>query len=1300
MDEERFQEYCNFIYKLLSLSDKETIITHSKENCHLIDKELVLVMKAAAKGLIKQGFSENAQRLLNFAKQLGELIAAWEYMTQIAIQIYHQGKYTEAIKYAEQALDLAKNIWIDDNPCVATSLDNLGLFLHKQGRLKEAELHHRNALAIYQRLCIGDHRGLATNLNNLGYLLESQGRYREAESYHRDALAIYQRLFKCDDPHIAQSLSNLSVCLLEQERLTEAESYCYEALAMRRRLFKNDHPDVAESLANIAALLVIHEKYKEAESYYRDALTMFRRLLGDEHPHVIQILDYLGQCFKKQRKYKEAEHYYRNALAIKQKLYQGQDHFDVVNSFYHLAKLLEAQARYKEAEFYYRNILEIRQRLFEGDHPDVAQSINDLGLFLKVQGKYQEAESYYRDALAMRQKLFKNDHLDIAQSLSNLGLLLQIRGKLTEAEPYFYNTLTMYQRLFQGDHPYIVVSLNNLGFFLQAQGKYEEAEFYYKKALAMGKNVLEGDDPGVAQILDNLAVLLTDEEKYEEAESYFSKSLAIRHRFFAGDHPDVAQSINNWGTFLLKQEKLTEAESNLRDALAMYQKLFPDDHPDLAGILNNLGLCLQKQEKLTEAELHLRNALAMYQKLFQGDHPRLAINLNNLALLLAVTHSHEEALEKFLEAVTVENKITSRVFAFSSETDRLHHLKQIRTTTNVLLSLVVAHLQDNSEAIKTSFDVIIQRKSLSAAAVSAFNAAIYEERYQHLTEQLQQWRSLGEQIVYLTFNQDKPEDRKLLAQLTQEADRLEKYLASQVPEIQLKDQTINRKNVAEKLPSGSALLEFVHFGIYDFNNSRWSSSCYLAFILPAGQPDKLEMKVLGEAEEIEQLIELSRFLAIAYIRNADGQLQLARFDGEQLADFKRMSQIPPKVEIPPRVEPEKIPYYPYIPTAAIQLCQKIFDPIREYLGDCQQIFIAPDASLSLVPFGLLPLDETGKELLGDRYKISYLSAARDLFRSTVTTNRPASSPKIIADPKFLLDELDTNAIASKKVQREREKENKSSAAVATLDSQLISVLDEESLSRAETTGLLAQKVATMLEVEPHLQEDALVTHLNNNQCPSILLIGTHGLYCPLTESEQLPLSSLSSDRLSSLPQLPNPMVRSGLAFAGASNWQKNLPLPPEAGKGFLLAQDVAQLDLWANEITILLACNSAVGDVHQGEGVFGLRRAFAVAGAKTLVMSLWSVPEKASALLMERFFNNLRDRNMGRGAALQEAQNYIRYITVKELRQTDLGLEVLKELTGDRNFDRETPVEDENYQPLTHPFYWGAWICQGETTDI
>ena len=177
------------------------------------------------------------------------------------------------------------------------------------------------------------------------------------------------------------------------------------------------------------------------------------------------------------------------------------------------------------------------------------------------------------------------------------------------------------------------------------------------------------------------------------------------------------------------------------------------------------------------------------------------------------------------------------------------------------------------------------------------------------------------------------------------------------------------------------------------------------------------------------------------------------------------------------------------------------------------------------------------------------------------------------------------------------------------------------------------------------------------------------------------------------------MMLSGLALAGANTWRSGGKLPAKAGKGFLFAQDVALLDLWANEITVLSACDTAMGDIKIGEGVFGLRRAFPLAGSKTLVMSLWPVPDKATALLMDRFFDNLNG-GKGRADALQEAQTYISTITVRELHQSSLGRDVLDELVNTRNLSRETFEDTQDLQPLEHPFYWGAWVCQGDTSNF
>src|SRR5262249_53556273 len=130
------------------------------------------------------------------------------------------------------------------------------------------------------------------------------------------------------------------------------------------------------------------------------------------------------------------------------------------------------------------------------------------------------------------------------------------------------------------------------------------------------------------------------------------------------------------------------------------------------------------------------------------------------------------------------------------------------------------------------------------------------------------------------------------------------------------------------------------------------------------------------------------------------------------------------------------------------------------------------------------------------------------------------------------------------------------------------------------------------------------------------------------------------------PGMENPMLRSGLALAGANTFLRGASPPAEAEDGLLTAEDVAGLDLLDTELVVLSACETGLGAVHLGEGVFGLRRAFIVAGAKTLVMSLWKVPDLATAFLMDRFYDNLLTRGLDRDLALSEAQRFTRNATI------------------------------------------------------
>ncbi len=184
-------------------------------------------------------------------------------------------------------------------------------------------------------------------------------------------------------------------------------------------------------------------------------------------------------------------------------------------------------------------------------------------------------------------------------------------------------------------------------------------------------------------------------------------------------------------------------------------------------------------------------------------------------------------------------------------------------------------------------------------------------------------------------------------------------------------------------------------------------------------------------------------------------------------------------------------------------------------------------------------------------------------------------------------------------------------------------------------------------MSPWLDATALEGRLKTAcRSPRILHLATHGFFLP---DQQRDLNregrglgfdfgefSGGQDGLGRLsgPMMENPMLRSGLALAGANTWLKAGNPPEEAEDGLLTAEDVTGLDLLATELVVLSACETGLGQVHVGEGVFGLRRAFVLAGAKTLVMSLWKVPDEPTRELMEDFYGRLL-AGQGRAEALR-----------------------------------------------------------------
>jgi CHAT domain-containing protein len=664
-----------------------------------------------------------------------------------------------------------------------------------------------------------------------------------------------------------------------------------------------------------------------------------------------------------------------------------------------------------------------------------------------------------------------------------------------------------------------------------------------------------------------------------------------------------------------------------------------------------------------KAEPLYRQAIEIRKNALGEDHPDYATSLNNLAVLYAATNRPDEALGLMKEAFKIDDRMIGQVFSISAEEQRLAYISSIRTHLDLFLSLVFGHFAGSPDAVQDALNLILKRKSIAAEALAAQRDAILGGKYPHLREKIEELNTLRMQIARKTLAGPGQEGHtthlQLLAEWNAEKERLEAGLARQIPEMRLEEQFLkaDRAAVARTLPPGSALVEFFRYDVYDFTaipaqrESPWKPARYCAFVLPSGQPENVTLIDLGEADPIDRSIALYRSKLAGEGRTGPAYQEHNRPSEKTSGLLSRL--FGKKVLIGGQASSRDLGMVQEAlegldTTEGIPLYSALMAPLTDAIKGCSRLFIAPDGQLNTLPFEVIPLLEGG--YLIDHYPITYLGAGRDLLRFAAEIPGKPASALVMASPDFDL--------------RAGRLQKKAPCSPATGRCSRDFERGSQYFSRLEGTKIEGTNIGRLLGTSPLLEQDALESRLKSVSSPLILHIATHGFF--LTDQEREDgepgrktgmMGTPDMQRLSGAG-MESPMLRSGLALAGANTWLKKGDLPPEAEDGILTAEDVTGLDLTTTDLVVLSACDTGMGEVKTGEGVFGLRRACVLAGAKTLVMSLWKVPDLPTQELMVDFYRRIL-KGTPKADALREAQMELR-------------------------------------KKYPHPADWGAFICQGD----
>ncbi|WP_299068756.1 CHAT domain-containing protein, partial [Accumulibacter sp.] len=702
-----------------------------------------------------------------------------------------------------------------------------------------------------------------------------------------------------------------------------------------------------------------------------------------------------------------------------------------------------------------------------------------------------------------------------------------------------------------------------------------------------------------------------------------------------------------------------------------------------------------------------QRALAIRERVLGADHPDTATSLNNLALNHAAQGRPREALTAILAAARVEDRMIGKLFGFASEDQRNGYLTQLRDTGALMLSLLLSDFAAVPDAVRAGLDYILRRKALSAEAAAVQQRALLEGRYPQQRDRLQQLRLLCGQIARKIMTGPGPKEspaahRQTLAAWEAERDALQAELARAIPEIRLEQRlaAVEAGAVAARLGGNGVLVEFVRFRRFDFHavpakgGKPWTGERYLAFVLSAEAGAPVRLVDLGDAAPIDAKIQQFR----------------ETLTGERSDSHKGLGFSEDLAGAAPT------------PLAAADqpLRALIFDPLVAVLGSCRTLILSPDGELNRLPFEALTTPEVG--CLIDHYTIRYVTSGRDLVRLAEAELLAGADPLVLADPAFDLGSHRTNAAAPKG--------GVMGALLGWLGRRTRGADGEPVLSRGgevppATEGAWlgrcsrdlprgeirfdplpgsreeGQSLGQRLGALPLIGESALEGRLKKQRSPAIVHLATHGFFLE-NQPWKPPTFGFGGemDVMDRLRGHENPMLRSGLALAGANTFlRERRSVSDEMEDGLLTAEDVAGIDLLNTELVFLSACETGLGDVRVGEGVFGLRRAFVIAGARTLIMTLWKVSDLATAILVDHFYQRLL-AGTPKGKALRQAQHDLRTGELGKLRPRWLSEPMRERLAaGDakrrRKLDELAAMPDD-FCPFTHPYYWAAFILQGD----
>jgi CHAT domain-containing protein/Tfp pilus assembly protein PilF len=834
----------------------------------------------------------------------------------------------------------------------------------------------------------------------------------------------------------------------------------------------------------------------------------------------------------------------------------------------------------------------------------VADLLTKLGQIEQRTGSYAQAEANLTRALRISEKGLGRAHPQTIEAIRWLAMVYRLEDEYGKAEPLLEEQIAGIEKTLGPEHPSMVKALSDLSALHQLRGDKERALAELKQVLAIAEKVLAPDDTSLIGAINNLGDFYSLVKDYQHAEPLLERALAMAEKKYGPEHYYVSIPLQNLGAIARTTGHYQRARELLTRAKAIREKTLGGMHQETLSLTINIG-------NLYSSEGNYAKALELFREAWEGlvrtvgPYHRLSLMaLANIAAVYTALGDFAHALEYGTRYNEVLEKNIGMNLALGSEREKLAYVEVAFRPTSRTISLNLRNAPEEKSARDLAALVSLEQKGRVLDAMSGSISALRRRVNQADGALLDQFAEANAELARAALGgpgkTSAREYETRLQGLENRREQLESAISVRSAEFRAQSQPVTVAAVSAVIPASAALVEIILFHPYDprlwDGDDAYGDARYAVYVLR--RDGVTGARDLGPAKPIDDAVDALR-TALRDPRRKDAA-ELARAVDE-----------------------------------------KVMRPARALAGDATQLLVSPDGDLNLIPFEAL-IDEQGRYLL-ERYSISYLTTGRDLLRIAVP--RPSKTGMVVIANPYFGEPAGTDA------RRAPAAKHRSVTTGTDLESVYFPPL-AGTAAEARAIQSLFPSAAVLTG------QQATKTSLERLEAPRLLHIATHGFYLQQPEAKVASGGGAPTRAIQARAKLENPLLRSGLALAGA-----NLGKTAKEN-GILTALEATNLNLWGTKLVTLSACESGVGEVKNGEGVYGLRRAFFLAGAESMVMSLWAVSDRVTQEMMTAYYTGLKS-GMGRGEALRQAQ-----------------LAMLKR--GDRR----------------HPFYWASFIQSGDWRNL